>query len=148
VIVARRVGVTIAEHVGYSCPMANERARALRKKMSDGERKLWWALRVRQMDGLRFQRQHPIGSYIVDFVCLEKRLVVEVDGGHHLEDAQLVHDTRRDLWLSNEGYRVLRIANTEVFSNLEGVVDTIWAELRALPSTPRHCHPHLTRRTT
>ena len=68
--------------------MPNERARNLRKSMSDGERKLWQALRARQVDGVRFRRQHPIGPYIVDFVCLERRLVVEVDGGHHTEDDQ------------------------------------------------------------
>jgi very-short-patch-repair endonuclease len=105
--------------------MADERARALRKKMSDSERKLWWALRARQVDGLRFRRQQPIGNYIADFVCLEKRLVVEVDGGHHTEETQKAHDTRRDLWLSAEGYRMLRFPNTEVFGNLDGVVDTI-----------------------
>jgi very-short-patch-repair endonuclease len=128
--------------------MANERARALRKKMSDGERKLWRALRARQVDGLRFRRQHPIGRYIADFVCLEKQLIVEVDGGHHTEDAQMAHDARRDRWLCGEGYRVLRVSNTEVFRNLSGVVDTIWAELQALPYAPRHCHPHQERHRT
>ncbi len=141
-IVARRVGVTLAEHISYGRRMANERARTLRKKMSDGERKLWQALRARQVDGLRFRRQHPIGGYIADFVCLEKRLVVEVDGGHHTEDAQMAHDARRDRWLADEGYRVLRFPSSEVFRNLGGVLDTIWAELQGLPSGPRHCHPH------
>jgi len=59
-------------------PMANERARNLRKRMSDGERKLWHAMRAKQIDGLRFRRQHPIGAYIVDFVCFEKRLIVGI----------------------------------------------------------------------
>ena len=129
--------------------MANERARrSLRKKMSDGERKLWRALRARQVDGLRFRRQHPIGRYVADFVCLEKRLVVEVDGGHHTQDAQMAHDAKRDRWLDAEGYRVLRIPSAEVFGNLSGVVDTIWAELQELPSAARHCHPHQERHRT
>ena len=128
--------------------MANKRARALRKNMSDSERILWSALRVRQVDGLRFRRQDPIGRYIADFVCLEKALIVEVDGAHHTEDAQVARDAARDSWLHAEGYRVLRVSNTEVFDNLDGVVDTIWAELQALPSPPRHRHPHQERHRT
>ena len=122
--------------------MANERARALRKRMSEGERKLWQALRERQMDGVRFRRQHPIGKYIADFVCLEKRLVVEVDGGQHTEDAQAAHDAERDRWLRAEGYCVLRFPTIEVSRNVNGVLDTIWAELQSLPATARHRHPH------
>ena len=110
--------------------MANERARTLRKNMSDGERKLWDALRARQVGKARFRRQHPIGRYIVDFVCLESRLVVEVDGGQHTEDEQIAYDARRDRWLNAEGYRVIRIPNTEVFHNITGVVDAIWAALQ------------------
>jgi very-short-patch-repair endonuclease len=153
VIVARRVGVSSAREGGIlearvEVSMANERARALRRNMSDGERKSWAALRVRQVDGLRFRRQHPIGNYIADFVCLEKRLIVEVDGGHHAEEAQMAHDARRDRWLRDEGYRVLRIPSTDVFCNMGGVVDAIWAELQALPSAPRHRHPHQERHRT
>ncbi len=114
--------------------MANERARTLRKTMSDGERKLWHALRAKQVEGARFRRQHPIGPYIADFVCLERRLVVEVDGGHHTEDVQIAHDARRDSWLRAEGYRVMRVPTAEVFANIPGVVDTIWAALQEMPS--------------
>ena len=71
--------------------------------MSDAERKLWHSLRAKQIDGMRFRRQHPIGRYIVDFVCLERRLVVEVDGGQHTEDDQIAHDARRDRWLRDGG---------------------------------------------
>ena len=123
--------------------MPNPRARDLRKTMSDGERKLWQALRAKQVEGLRFRRQHPIGPYVVDFVCLEKRLVVEVDGGHHTEHRQIAHDARRDEWLNIEGYRVMRIPNAYVFQNLGDVVGSIWAALQELPSVrpPRHPHP-------
>jgi very-short-patch-repair endonuclease len=122
--------------------MANERARTLRKTMSDGERKLWRALRAKQIEGLRFRRQHPIGKYIVDFVCLERRLIVAVDGGQRTEDEQIARDARRDEWLHAEGYRVMRVANAEVFCNIAGVVDTIWAALRERPLVRDARHPH------
>lgn len=110
--------------------MPNIRARELRKSMSDAESKLWSALRQRQIDGLRFRSQHPLGPYIVDFVCLERRLVVEVDGGQHGEPNQIAHDAQRTRWLESEGYRVVRAWTTEVFDNLDGVVEAIWAELQ------------------
>ena len=121
--------------------MANERARNLRKSMSESEWKLWCELRRRRVDGHRFRRQHPIGPYIVDFVCLEQRFVVEVDGGHHSEPEQVEHDARRTEWLPREGHRVFRIWNIEVFNNLDGVVETIWAELRGLRSSPPETPP-------
>lgn len=93
--------------------MANERARDMRKTMSDGERKLWYALR---------------------------------DGGHHTEEAQVDHDRRRDRWLSAEGFRVIRVPNTEVLSNISGVVDTIWAVLQEMPSRRTEGHPDQARR--
>ena len=110
--------------------MPNERARTLRKSMSNAERKLWYALRLRQLDGARFRRQHPMGPYIVDFVCLEKRLIVEVDGPQHAEEGHVARDGRRDRWLNGEGYRVMRFQTIDVYRNLGGVVDTIWAALQ------------------
>ena len=122
--------------------MANERARNLRKTMSDAERKLWQALRARQIEGERFRRQHPIGRYVVDFVCLERRLVVEVDGGQHTEEEHIAHDARRDQWLEAEGYRVLRVPTAEVYGNIAGVVDTIWATLQECALARAKRHPH------
>ena len=117
--------------------MANERARALRKSMSEPERLLWWALRNRNLDGARFRRQHPIGPYVADFVCLEARLVVEVDGSQHGEPEQAAHDATRTRWLEGEGYRVVRVWAGEVFANLGGVKETISAALKAdAPSPP------------
>ena len=113
--------------------MANERARELRRTMNAPERKLWRALSDRKAGGLRFRRQHPIGIYITDFVCLERRLVVEVDGGHHGEAAQIAHDERRTLWLNAEGYRVLRFWANEVMSNTEGVVEMIVEAALSMP---------------
>ncbi len=128
--------------------MANERARTLRKSMSSAERLLWRGLRSRQLDGARFRRQHPIGVYIVDFVCLERRLVVEVDGGQHTEDDHIVSDARRDRWLGSEGYHVMRVSTTDVYTNLAGVLDTIWAAVRDLPSARPARHPHQERHRT
>jgi very-short-patch-repair endonuclease len=102
--------------------------------MSDAERMLWHCLRAKQIEGVRFRRQHPIGRYIVDFVSLERRFVVEVDGGQHTEDDQIAHDMRRDRWLEAEGYHVLRVPTAEVFGNIVGVVDTIWATLQKMPA--------------
>jgi very-short-patch-repair endonuclease len=128
--------------------MANERARALRKSMSDAERKLWRGLRARRIDGARFRRQHPIGRYIVDFVCLEQRLVVEVDGGQHTEDEHIAADARRDRWLESEGYRVMRVSTTDVYNNVDGVLDTIWATLQERASVRAKPHPHQERHRT
>ncbi len=121
--------------------MANERARALRRDMTDSEWRIWSELRKRQIGGHRFRRQHPIGNFILDFVCLDRRLVVEVDGGHHSEPEQLVRDRARDHWLASQGYKVVRVDNQEVFDNLDGVLQTIWAELEARTPRPRKRPP-------
>jgi very-short-patch-repair endonuclease len=75
------------------------------------------------VEGLRFRRQHPIGKYIVDFVCLEKQLILEIDGGQHA--IEIDKDRDRDQWLLAEGYRILRFWNNDVFENLPGVLETI-----------------------
>ena len=117
--------------------MANERARKLRNEMTDSERLLWSELRGRRLGEHRFRRQHPIGPYILDFVCLDKRFVVEIDGGHHSEPEQTAHDARRTRWLEDAGYTVLRVSNTDVFENLDGVCGTILGELSLRPSFGR-----------
>jgi very-short-patch-repair endonuclease len=88
---------------------------------------LWNRLRARQLDG-KFVRQQPIGSYVVDFVCREKRLIVEVDGGQHADSAR---DAVRDRWLCEHNYRVLRFWNNDVISNMNGVLGSIADALRA-----------------
>jgi very-short-patch-repair endonuclease len=100
------------------------------------ERKLWRYLRSRALSGFKFVRQEPIGPYFVDFVCREKRLVVEVDGGQHAESER---DAVRDRWLADHRYRVLRVWNNEVLSNIEGVWDTIFAAASA--AAPPHPDP-------
>lgn len=86
----------------------NTRARELRWNMTDAERKLWAALRRRQILGYRFRRQQPIGPYIADFFCPEAKLIIEVDGSQHGEELQALDDKRRTEWLEKNGYRVLR----------------------------------------
>jgi very-short-patch-repair endonuclease len=97
-------------------------ARRLRKKPTDAERRLWRHLRDRHIEGFKFRRQQPVGRYIVDFVNLERKVVVEVDGGQHALDPG---DKIRDEWLRAEGYQVLRFWDNQVFSDLEGVLERI-----------------------
>ena len=98
-------------------------ARGLRKSHTDAELLLWKYLRTRQMDGVKFRRQQPIGKYIVDFVSFEKRIVIELDGGQH--SAEQERDRERDNWLSKQGFKVLRFWDNEVLQNLEGVLEVI-----------------------
>ena len=99
------------------------RARNLRKNQTNAESTLWAELRSRQLCGRRFKRQHPIGNYIVDFVCLESRLVVELDGGQHLASSE--YDETRTSYLSSRGFSVLRFWNNQVFPEIEGVKEAI-----------------------
>jgi very-short-patch-repair endonuclease len=100
-----------------------DNARILRKNLTDAERHLWRHIRLRQIGGHKFRRQHPMGSYIADFACIECKLIVEVDGGQHAE--QLEYDAMRTAWLEAHGYRVLRFWNNDVLQNIEGVVASI-----------------------
>ena len=97
-------------------------ARRLRKNSTFTEQHLWRYLRDRQIEGYKFRRQHPFGKYVVDFVNLENKIVVELDGGQH---ALNPGDKKRDEWLRAEGYIVLRFWDNQVFSNLEGVLEHI-----------------------
>ena len=99
------------------------KARALRRGMTDAERKLWRVLRHNQLNGQRFRRQHPVGKYITDFACLEQKIVIELDGGQHQE--QLAYDGQRTNYLRTNGWIVLRFWNNEVLNNLAGVLDVI-----------------------
>ena len=110
-------------------------ARALRKNMTGTEHQLWSRLRGRQLEGWKFRRQHPIGEYIVDFVCLAARLVVELDGYSHGVETQLEYDQARDRYLRGQGYRVLRFSGDYHEPEfIEGVVATIFRELDSMPT--------------
>jgi len=95
-------------------------AKSLRSNQTEAEQRLWYHLRANRFMGLKFKRQKPIGNYIVDFVCLEQKLVIEVDGGQHAE--QVAYDRQRDEWLRSQGFTVLRFWNNEVTQQLEGVL--------------------------
>ena len=104
--------------------LARNRARAMRRAPTDAERKLWHALRDRRMQALKFRRQAPIGPFVVDFLCIEHRLVVEADGAQHAEDLK---DASRDAWLKAKGYKFLRFWNHDILTNEESVLATIAA---------------------
>jgi len=102
-----------------------QRARALRKRLTDAEVVLWSRLRRNAAGGFHFRKQHPIGPYIADFACTEARLVVEVDGDTHSTDAELEHDRKRDMYLKAHGWRVLRVSNEDVYKRLDMVIEGI-----------------------
>jgi len=108
--------------------MSTKWARELRKAPTAAERSLWKHLRLRQLDGYKFRRQQSIGLYIVDFVCFEKRLIIEVDGGQHSQ--QMVHDSERTAWLADQGFGVLRFWNNEVLDTPEAVKAAILEALK------------------
>ncbi len=110
--------------------MQHDRATRLRATMTDAEQRLWYHLRGRRFMGLKFRRQMPLGRYVVDFVCLEQRLVLELDGGQHVDRTGADQD--RDAWLRACGFRVLRFWNNEVMEDLPGVLARIASELGGL----------------
>ena len=99
------------------------RARTLRKHLTEAEQRLWQELKRRQLAGMKFRRQQLIGPFIVDFVCFERRVIVEVDGGQHAEQSQ--YDADRTRWLEAQGYRVLRFWNNEVLAQTDAVAQAI-----------------------
>lgn len=119
-------------------PKNTGNARTLRSNMTLAERKLWNALRSRQLEGNRFRRQHPIGPYIADFACIDQSVVIELDGGQHQD--QVAYDERRTAFLRMHGWKVLRFWNNDVLHNLDGVLTKIVEVLNAIPpSQPSPC---------
>lgn len=102
-------------------------ARQLRRNQTDAERRLWSRLRRRQLSGCKFRRQHPVGIYVCDFICLEAKLVVELDGSQHLDRAP--QDLHRDAFLRAGGFRILRFWNADVLLRTDNVVETIFEAL-------------------
>jgi very-short-patch-repair endonuclease len=98
-------------------------ARNLRKHSTDAERLLWRHLKAKQIDGLKFRRQEQVGRFIVDFVCYEKALIIEADGGQHALERE--KDDERTHWLNAQGYKVLRFWNHEILTNIEGVLAVV-----------------------
>ena len=109
-----------------------EVAKDLRKRMTDAENILWQRLKAKRLNGLKFRRQEQIGRFIVDFVCFEKGIIVEADGGQHAIEGE--KDEERTQWLNSQGYTVLRFWNNEILSNTEGVMEEIRSACVAAPS--------------
>lgn len=99
-------------------------AREMRTGMTDAEALLWRLLRDRRIEGAKFRRQHPMGRYILDFYCVEKKLCIELDGGQHSDAAG--YDVQRDQWLSEQGIRVLRFWNNQMLKETESVMEMIY----------------------
>jgi very-short-patch-repair endonuclease len=104
-------------------------AKKLRMNATPHERILWRALKELPIEGTHFRRQAPIGPYVVDFFCPARRLIIELDGGHHNEDAVAERDSERQAWLEREGYRVVRFWNSDVAKDLNAVMEAIYVEL-------------------
>jgi very-short-patch-repair endonuclease len=111
-----------------------DRARSMRNTPTEAEYKLWGFLRCRQLNGVKFRRQAPIGKYIVDFVSYEVKLIIELDGGQHV--AQQAYDDRRTRWLESQGFRVMRFWNDDVLNNPEVVVEAISNALMEMLDLP------------
>jgi very-short-patch-repair endonuclease len=125
-----RVNMTNSQKRWRASQEIQSRARELRKEMTPAEKKLWQVLRGNQIDKLYFRRHHAVGTYIVDFVCVQEKLVIEVDGGSHLEQEE--YDQERTRWFQEErGYRVIRFTNDDVFRNINEIVEAIRDAVRS-----------------
>ena len=121
--------------------MMQDRARHLRKNRTDAENRMWYYLRNRRLGGYKFVREYVIGKYIADFVCREKKLIIEVDGGQHMTAA--AYDQQRTKDLEAVGYRVVRVWNNEVFINIQGVMEHILSLLDNVPLDKKPSSPTL-----
>ena len=118
-------------------PILTDRAKAMRKGMSEPETRMWLALRAERLDSVKFRRQKVIGLYIVDFAANQPKLVIEIDGNSHAE--QETYDAARTRFLEQQGYTVIRFNNSKVMTNMEGVLERlseVIAQLRASPPLP------------
>jgi adenine-specific DNA-methyltransferase len=128
--------------VSTASKLSRDRARELRRGQTDAETHLWEALRGRRLEGWKWRRQAPVGPFIVDFLCLEAAVAVELDGGIHAEQAD--RDARRDAYLKRRGLRVLRFWNSELGADFDGVC---WGILSACrESDPSRRGEHIDRR--
>ncbi len=108
-------------------PKTKDNSRNLRKNMTDVEQMLWAKVRGRQLQGFHFRWQHPIGDYIIDFICLELKLIIELDGSQHQDQQQ--YDMNRSQWLQTKGFELLRFWNSDILDNFDGVMQTIYSYL-------------------
>jgi very-short-patch-repair endonuclease len=109
-------------------PRNRSNARSLRSTMTEAEKRIWFHLRAHRLNGASFRRQTPVGAYIIDFVCFDARLIVEIDGGQHADSQS---DKAREIWLRSQGFVVLRFWNNDVLANTSGVLERINEALSA-----------------
>lgn len=110
---------------------SRQHVKSLRRNLTDAESKLWQDLRGRRLQGYKFRRQHPIDDYVADFACISAKLAVEIDGATHSTEEELAHDRHRTAVLNRLGWRVIRFTNDEVYDDVDGVVEAIYAALLA-----------------
>ena len=111
---------------------AQQKSIELRKNMTDAEQKLWSHIRKEQLNGYKFRRQQPIGPFVVDFVCLPKKLILEIDGGQHNSEECIKTDNQRTIYLESKGFTILRFWNNEIFDNIQGVLEQIINTLNSI----------------
>src|SRR5215213_769554 len=121
--------LSASEMIMVSTAIRRAVAKKLRANTTPHERILWRALKELPIEGTHFRRQAPIGRYVVDFFCPAKRLVIELDGGHHNDDETAKPDSERQAWLEQEGYRVVRFWNSDVARDLDAVMEKIYVEM-------------------
>ena len=113
----------------YYNPNNLKNAKEMRSNMTPAETKMWRFLRGKRFQCLKFKRQVLIGNYIVDFLCEDKKIIIEIDGGQHNEELNIQSDKNRTRYLENNGYKVLRFWNDEVMKNINGVMEVIFREI-------------------
>lgn len=110
----------------YNRTREKARRRHLRNNLTPAEKRLWFRLRDEQLGGLKFRRQYSVGSFVVDFYCVEKKLAIEVDGDSHFGDGSEARDRERDAFIRNFGIRILRFTNDDVYKRIESVLESIF----------------------
>ena len=121
--------------------MTRDFAKTLRANMTDAEQRLWYRLRAHRLEGIKFKRQVPIGRYVADFACMDRKVLIEVDGGQHVASDS---DVERTKWLEHQGFRILRFWNNEVLNETNAVLEIILAAVIAAgpsPGAPRGAPP-------
>ncbi len=111
--------------------MMKERAKERRRNRTDAENRMWYYLRNKRLSGYKFVREQVIGNYIADFVCREKKIIIEIDGGQHMAAVQ--YDLMRTKYLESNGYKVIRFWNNEVFQDIKAVMDSILNIINTVP---------------
>ena len=120
----------------YNSPLLKERRRELRNNQTEAEKLLWSKLKRKQVSGCKFWRQYSVGRFIVDFYCPEKRLIIELDGGHHSAKEVKQYDLEREDFLIAHDMKIIRFWNSDVFKNLDGVLNRIYETITDIPSRP------------